>query len=260
MNSIKDKIGNNFYNVKTTNIKIQDIDDGSRRVKGYFSSFNTLDSDLDVIKKGAFSKSIKEHGVESTSNRKIAHLRNHDWDHQIGKLEELWEDNYGLGFVSKLGRSTKGNDALLDYQDGIIREHSIGFNYIEDKIKFIEDSTLNKDGHFEINEVKLWEGSAVTFGSNLLTPVIEVAKSTKDISSIIDKISSLSDSFIKALKNGKGSDDRLENLELRFKQIQQIQKSLNDLLNPSIKDNLKEKKEPINDNQLLDLIINKLTN
>ena len=83
----------------------------------------------------------------SSNGRKIAHLRNHDFEHQIGNIKEISEDSFGLKVVSTLGKSTKGNDALLDYQDGILREHSIGFNYVQDKIKFIEESSLNEAGH-----------------------------------------------------------------------------------------------------------------
>jgi len=228
---------NTHYACKTTSIIISDLDEGSRRVKGYFASFDTLDSDLDVIRKGAFAKSIKERGVDSMGNRKIAHLRNHDWEHQIGKLEELWEDNTGLGFVSTLGRSSKGTDALLDYQDGILREHSIGFNYIQDKIKLVDSQISPTGQHFEVTEVKLWEGSGVTFGANSLTPVIDVAKSEGDYTKAFHELNKLSEKFFNALKNGKGTDERLENLEIMFKQIQQLQQSLIEL-KPSTKNTL----------------------
>lgn len=251
----QDKI-NTHYACKTINFRLTDFDEGSRKVKGYFASFDTLDSDMDVIRKGAFAKSIQERGVNSTGNRKIAHLRNHDWEHQIGKLDELFEDNIGLGFVSTLGRSTKGNDALLDYQDSIIREHSIGFNYIQDKIKFVEDSKLNEGGHFEVYEVKLWEGSAVTFGANSLTPVIDVAKSEGDPLKAFDELSKLSEKFFNALKNGKGTDERLQNLEAMFKQIQQMQKSLIEM-KPDIKSTLiTEPKNSVYKKQLINLLTN----
>lgn len=214
------------YSCKNYGTQLEDVDEKEGIVKGYFASFDTIDADDDVIRKGAFKKSIKEHGVESTSNRKIAHLRNHDWDRQIGKIIELYEDEKGLVFVSKLGRSTEGKDALLDYQDGILREHSIGFNYVADKVKFVEDSMYKKEGHYEITEVKLWEGSGVTFGSNSLTPVLEVSKSTGDINPVLEKIRSMEEAFLKALRNGKGTDDRLSTIEARFKQIQQLKDSL----------------------------------
>lgn len=237
MSKIQDKISGNFYGVKTISAKVTDIDKGSRLVKGYFASFDTLDSDFDVIKKGAFSKSISERGVNSTGNRKIAHLRNHDWEHQIGKITELFEDDFGLGFVSKMGNSTKGNDALLDYQDGILIEHSIGFNYIGDKMKYIEESSFSDNGHYEINEVKLWEGSGVTFGANSLTPVVDVAKGLVDKDLTFKRINELTIILEGALKNGKGTDSRLENIEQLFAQLKQLHLSLENI-KPSVKDTL----------------------
>lgn len=222
MKTIEDKL-NTFYGVKSASIEVKDIDENNRIVKGYLSSFNTKDSDSDVIRKGAFKKSIKERGVESKSNRKIAHLRNHDWEQQIGVFKELAEDDYGLYFVSQLGRSTKGTDALLDYQDGILREHSIGFNYVDGKISKKEDDEHGE--YYEIKEVILWEGSGVTFGANEFTPVLEANKSILD-SDYLEKLNSEMNTLIKALKNGKGTDDRLENIELKLKQIQQKYNSL----------------------------------
>jgi len=235
MNSLEEKLKNHHYGVKTVSIKVTDLDEGSRQVKGYFSSFDTIDSDRDVIRKGAFSKSINERGPQSSGNRKIAHLRNHDWEQQIGRLDELGEDSKGLYFVSKLGRSSKGEDAFRDYQDGILIEHSIGFNYIPSKMQEVKESPLHENGHWEINEVKLWEGSGVTFGANSLTPVIDVAKGLKDNSYTLKKLQDLTITLEGALKNGKGTDERLVNIEQMFAQLKQLHNSL-ELNKPSVKD------------------------
>ena len=130
----------NLYKVKAAS-DIKDVDSNKRQVAVYLSTFDQIDADNDMIKKGAFAKSISERGPESTSNRKIAFLRHHDWDWQIGKWLSLEEDDKGLFAVGELGRSTKGNDAFLDYEDGIIREHSIGFQYMADKIRWIDDNS-----------------------------------------------------------------------------------------------------------------------
>jgi len=246
------------YACKNLALEIKDIDDKEGIVSGYYAAFDSIDADNDVIKKGAFKKSIQERGPLSSGNRRIAHLRNHDWDRQIGKILELDEDEYGLKFTSKMGRSTEGKDALLDYQDGILREHSIGFNYIGDKVKYIEDSEFSDKGHFEITEVKLWEGSGVTFGSNSLTPVIDAAKSSGNYNDLISKIHILEESFMMALKNGKGTDERLENIEMRFKQIQQLRDSLI-IEKPDVKSTLKNEK-PDNEQNKKQLFLNLILN
>ena len=203
------------------------IDAAEGIVEAYVNTMGVIDSDNDVIRPGAFTKSIAERGPKSPGNRKIAHLRDHDFTHQIGTPIELWEDSKGLGFVSQMGRSTKGNDAFLDYQDGILREHSIGFNYISDKIDYVEPDKSQHDdeeGHYEIREVKLWEGSGVTFGANSITPVVDVAKGLIDHNITLKKINELTTVLEGALKNGKGTDERLLNIEQMFAQLKQLHK------------------------------------
>jgi len=141
------------------------IDISKRIVKGYFSAFNSKDADKDVILQGAFAKSILEHGVDSASNRKIKHLANHMVFDIVGNLTELKEDGYGLYFESAIGTHAKGEDAWRMYNEGLITEHSIGFNYISEKMKFEQESDT-----YYISEVKLWEGSYVTWGANENTP------------------------------------------------------------------------------------------
>jgi HK97 family phage prohead protease len=208
----------NKYSLKATE-SIKDLDIEKREVAIYLSAFDTIDSDMDVIKKGAFKKSIKERGVNSKSNRKIAFLRYHDWEHQIGKFLTLEEDDKGLFAVAQLGTSSKGEDAFRDYDEGIIKEHSIGFQYVEDKIKFIEDKDMESGGFFEVKEVKLWEGSAVTFGANENTNVVDVIKAA-DKPDYALKIFKEIEILQKSLANGQGTDERLYGIEMKLKYLQ----------------------------------------
>lgn len=233
--------------MKNTNIyatkgafEIKDLDLSKREVAVYLAKFDNVDADLDVIRKGAFTKSIKERGPESISNRKIAFLRHHDFEQQIGKFQKLEQDDYGLFAVGFLGTSSKGEDALRDYSEGIIREHSIGFQYVADKIKWVDDQTLPSGGFYDITELKLWEGSAVTFGANDMTNVIEVMKSEHK-HDFITKTSTEIDTLIKSLANGKGSDERLFEIEMRLKYLNGQLFTLLDS-EPIIKDHLDGKK------------------
>lgn len=207
---------NYSYKIKSQSLGIKDISLEKREVAMYLSHFGNIDSDNDMLVKGCFKKSLQERGVDSPSNRKIAYLRYHNWEMPIGKFTRLEEDDNGLFAVAQLGKSTNGNDALMDYEDGVIREHSIGFKYIEDKIKWIEDLTKDAGGYWLISEVALWEGSAVTFGANELTPVVQVSKGENKVD-VIHDISKELDIVFKSLANGKGSDDRLYQLEMKHK-------------------------------------------
>lgn len=194
-------------------------------VEGYFGAFNNVDSDQDRILEGAFSKSIKEHGPSSESNRKIAHLAYHDTRRPLGVIQELKEDSKGLYFRSKMGTHTEGQDFLKMYEEGIIREHSIGFNYIPDKIK---ETTEEGKKIWNISEVKLWEGSAVVFGANSETPNLSSMKSQDDLNKYLEELNIRMEVFIKSLTDGTLSQkyNNLFTLELM-----QLKSEYNSLLN-----------------------------
>lgn len=227
-------------------------DTESRKVKGYFSAFNVIDSDADVILAGAFTKSIQEHGPNSTSNRKIAHLAFHDTRRPVGTINVLEEDEKGLYFESTLGTHTDAEDAMKMYNEMTIREHSIGFQYIPKKMKFVEveESEIEKvleiypnsnlgavkswGGYFEISEVKLFEGSYVTFGANPETP----NETLKTQDQIIEDFAKYQQQLWDEIK--KFDSDGMT--EQKFLQFCSRYKSL---LNPkpSVKDTLKEEAE-----------------
>jgi HK97 family phage prohead protease len=207
-----------YIKAKTLSLELSDIDTNKRKVVGYFAAFDNLDSDFDIFRKGAFANSIKSKGVNSAENRRIAHLWNHNWDLPIGKLLELYEDDYGLKFVSQISRSTKGDDVFADYQDGIIREHSVGFYYLPTGITEKIDSKTNTN-FYEITDVDLMEGSTVTFGANSLTKVVDVTKGMR-VEDAFSELTKQMDLYIEALKNGIGSDERLYQIEMGLKTIQ----------------------------------------
>ena len=261
--SIENKL-NTIYGVKEAkklDFKMEDIDLDKGIVKGYLSSFNTLDSDTDVIRNGAFSKSLQERGVNS-KGRRIQHLRHHDWQQPIGKFLELYEDSFGLMFVSKMSETTIGKDALINYDEGIINEHSIGFNYIKGKID--KASSEEFGDYYEVKEVRLLEGSAVTFGANPHTPTIEVNK-TLSLEDNTEKLNNEMNILIKALRNGKGTDERLESFEMQLKQIQQKYNSLiqfksfdKDTFLGESKPTEKEVQKALEDEQLRKLLLKNL--
>jgi hypothetical protein len=111
--------------------------------------------------------------------------------------------------------------------DGIITEHSIGFNTIHEK--------QEKDANY-ITELKLWEGSALqTWGANENTPINGVKGIAKKPEEYLERI----DRINNALRKGKYTDETFDLLEIELKQIQEIIKGF---LNKdtSIDENLKD--------------------
>ena len=191
-NAVAHRVINEYYKVmlvKDCKLNLKELNQKDRIVEGYFSSFDVVDSDNDIIRKGAFAKSIQENGPASQGKR-IKHLFNH-WS-TAGVLEKLFEDEFGLGFRSKIGNHALGNDVLSMYMDGIITEHSIGFQLVDGKISQTENTR-------EILEVKLWEGSSLDrWGANMNTPVI---KSQAELNLYAKEWTKRYDSIIKALRN-----------------------------------------------------------
>jgi HK97 family phage prohead protease len=140
------------------------VTEGSRTVSGYLSIFNVVDSDSDMIIKGAFAKSITERGPDSDTHRKIAFLWQHDMKQPLGKMTVLKEDNIGLYFEAKLDDIPEADRALTQLLSGTLDNFSIGFQYVWDKMEYDEEMEA-----FICKEINLFEGSVVTLGANEYT-------------------------------------------------------------------------------------------
>lgn len=206
----------NTYGQKSVGITHLKIDEESRTVEGVFADFNFIDSDADLLSPTCCDKSIQEHGPGTDANRKIAHLAFHDVRRPVGVIEELKvNENNQLQFKSVLGSHTDGEDALRMYKEGIVREHSIGFKY--EKLDFIsldQEKINNLDqrndvgavamygGYYNVSEIKLFEGSFVTFGANSNTPNLSIIKSQQDVNNELEKLFERMDKLNKALTDG----------------------------------------------------------
>ena len=194
-----------FYKKRTCKAEIQDVDTTKRTVSGYFSKFGNVDSDNDIIVSGAFARTIRENGPDGKN--RIKHLKNHDPNRMIGKITELKEDSNGLFFTSVMSTNTHGKDALIEYQEGLLTEHSIGFITLQ--------SDQTEDGIQLIKEVKLFEGSGVTWGANEDTPLTDIKSMT------YPELANELESVIKYCKVGKLSDEIMASVEIKIRQIQQ---------------------------------------
>ncbi len=149
---------------KNYNASISDLDVKNGVITGYFSEFGSPDYDGDIMERGCFKKSIAERGPNGKNEIKF--LWQHDSWKPLGPIQVLKEDSKGLYFEAKISDTTYGLDALKLYRDGVINQHSIGFQ----TIKSIEEQISEDKEVTRITEVKLWEGSAVTWGANPNTP------------------------------------------------------------------------------------------
>jgi uncharacterized protein len=197
-------------------IQFKDVDGKKGIVTGYFAHFDTIDSDGDIIKKGAFIKTISEYGPTARKPR-IKHLLNHDPSQPLGKLIELKEDNYGLYYESQTGTHALGADFIKMVESDLVNEHSIG--YRTQKSNQLKPWTEWKEGEAmrELTELKLWEGSSLTaWGANPNTPLTGLKAQFK-----AEKMSKRIDLLLKALRDGAFTDETFDYLEIELKQLQQ---------------------------------------
>ena len=201
------------YEIKGDNSAAQfkDADMKKGIVTGYFSHFNSLDSDGDIIRPGAYLKTIRENGPNSSRPR-IKHLLNHDSHKPLGKLIDLKEDATGLYYESQVGTHDLGIDFIKMVESGLISEHSVGFQTIK------RSALKEGDAKFELTELKLYEGSSLTaWGANMNTPITGM-KSEQKAAFASKRIELLS----KAIKDGSFTDETFELLDIELKQLQQL--------------------------------------
>jgi HK97 family phage prohead protease len=219
---------NEVYNYKDTPvgdtpIGFKDVDGKKGIVTGYFAAFDNVDADGDIIRKGAFDKTIKETGPKSSKPR-IKHLMNHDTASPLGLLVELKEDDKGLYYESKLGKHSLGTDFVKMVESGLITEHSIGYRTIKrNQLQDYEGYMKNPSaGWFELTELKLWEGSSLTaWGANMETPITGMKAEDK-----VNAVNNRIDLLCKAFRNGTFSDSTFDLLEIELQQLKQFNLNL----------------------------------
>lgn len=206
----------NFYLTKDVSDSIKDVDTVQGIVTGYFSIFGNKDSDGDIVLPGAYRKTLKENGPNSEKPR-ILHLYMHDPYKPLAKPHVLKEDKTGLYFESKISDTALGKDVLQLYLDKVLTEHSIGYQIVKREVDEREETQ-------RLVELKLWEGSTVSWGANMDALVSTVKTEGKDSHSweiLIKKLDALQSAV-----NGNYTDETARQLEIYFNQLKQLAISL----------------------------------
>jgi HK97 family phage prohead protease len=167
--------------------QIVDFDEKNNIVKGYGSYFDNKDSDQDIIRRGAYQKTIQENG------NRVKYLYQHDMMQPLGKMDELYEDEKGLVFTASVPKTQLGTDVIELMKAGVITENSVGIMPIVKQMK---------GDYREIREVKLYEISAVTMAANDQAKILDI-KGMVDIDQVYNRY----DNICKLLRKGNISDE-----------------------------------------------------
>ena len=131
--------------------------------EGYASVFDIVDNGLDVVNRGAFTKSL--------DRRKPKLLWQHDMAQPIGVWDEIKEDERGLHVKGRISKDVqKGAEAMALLKMGAIDSMSIGYRTVQ----------AVKEGNGSVRrlvELDLFEVSLVTI------PMLDAATVT-DVKSI----------------------------------------------------------------------------
>ncbi|MDG1436320.1 MAG: HK97 family phage prohead protease [Rickettsiaceae bacterium] len=129
-------------------------------ISGYASVFGVVDSQNDIIEKGAFKEA---------EGKNVKLLWQHDSTKPIGVINFIKEDEYGLIIEAEINNNTvAGFEASALVKQQAVGGLSIGFT--------IKSSDYNKEGSRVVQEVELREISIVTFPYNQYAAIQYVKK------------------------------------------------------------------------------------
>lgn len=211
---------------KQFSYELKDFDEKQGIVKAYANAYDFKDSDGDISGKGSFNKSV------SDNRKRIRVLKDHNPTISLGiPLDFDTTDNYGLLTTTKFNLNKEvSRDMFTDIQllkeHGLNAELSIGYEVVK----------RDEKNRSIITEYKLWEYSFLSsWAANELSTVQDI-KNIKSHYGILELITKSYD---------------LPYSDNRLKEIETILKSL-DNKEPLQSDTSKD--EPINEEELINLI------
>jgi HK97 family phage prohead protease len=125
--------------------------------EGYLSTFGNEDRGKDVVVKGAFIESLKEHDPSLLWSHKSG-------DPPLGVFDSLAEDDFGLYIKARMPKEDifVKKRIMPQMKIGSIKSMSIGYSIMgEDGAEYSEDGLVRL-----LKRLFLWEGSLVTIPMN----------------------------------------------------------------------------------------------
>lgn len=140
-----------------------DTDPGGWDVRGYFSVFNNVDLDGDVIRRGAFANALAADLPKVKDHHGVT----------VGQATAAVEDDHGLLADVRIYPTTAGRDVAILMQAidtthgkrAPVEQGSIGYRPTPNGAKRLPNGTR------ELTELMLFEVSPVTHGANPLTRI-----------------------------------------------------------------------------------------
>lgn len=144
-----------------TKVKVVEDDNGAGYLEGYASVFDNVDLGGDVVRKGAFKKTIRERLKKGMILLYDSHAIHEGTSAVIGTVTKAEEHDEGLWFHAPFSATSRAQDVRTKVREKILRALSFGYDVIKSKPsqEFGEDV-------MELTELRLWEISVVPWGMN----------------------------------------------------------------------------------------------
>ena len=161
--------------LKFCNVKVKAVGDSGDAPDGtfqaYASVFNNIDSYGDIVRKGAFERTLNEWAAKD--NAKLPVLWGHDmYDpfSNIGYVEKAKEDEHGLWIEGVLDlENPKAAQVHRLLKGGRIDQMSFAFDTVQSKRATVDGVEVN-----ELLDLTLYEVSVVPLGANQETEILLV--------------------------------------------------------------------------------------
>lgn len=190
--------------------EVEDLDASKKTVVMNWGSYDSLDYGNDIFEQKAFSQTL-----ESRAEKGLVYwLKDHDHsvDGIIGKVISVEETKTHLRVI---GECYDDNVFKL-YEGGVLRQHSAGYVVTEGERE-------RKSGIRRIKKAILMEGSTTLWGMNEDTDTVQILrKSALTLEQVEDEM----DSLIKAISNGKYTEDVFPLLEMKLMSIRDTYKDM----------------------------------
>jgi HK97 family phage prohead protease len=196
-------------NIKRFEVAVKYAEDaeGNGYIEGYASTWDRVpDAYGDIVKKGAFAKSLKKY---EDSGRAIPLL----WAHQMNDLKSYigtasaHEDDRGLFFKAKFDDTDEAQRIRQLYKDGRLSKFSFAYDTLDSGPIELEDGTQAN----ELRELDIFEISCVLVPANSFAEVLDVKSgkrnSKKDEQTIRDAITLLQNLLDEVVDNNDSSEN-----------------------------------------------------
>lgn len=146
--------------------------------EAYISVFDVKDSYGDIVRKGAFAKTLADWDAKRGVIPVLWSHRTDDPDMNIGHVLEAKETTRGLWVKAQLDmESPKANTVYRLMKGGRVREFSFAYEVTEGS----KQVTPEGDDYYEIRQVNLFEVGPTPVGANPATELIDLKSYAEEV-------------------------------------------------------------------------------